>query len=308
MALGLSCFGLHPRAKSGKPPAHPLADLGRGAVALHGPKTWLRYGALKVSQQASRGLRLLNRQARALEILLDGIDTLAVSPETNIPFPSLDLAQIEDPIPAILAHALFRQTDDFFSHNPASRRALVSAHTQALLYTLVRNLKPDHILEIGVYKAATSEALARALQANGRGTLHAVDPFRTEYIQAIFQQWPRELAARLEFHPVNSAAFFSDLENSKIRPSLVLVDGNHDYEFAYFDIVSSARYLAPRGFILVDNVAQPGPFLAVRDFLASNPGWSECGGSTADYDRSKAYDSGRSVIPHTDLIVLRAPP
>jgi predicted O-methyltransferase YrrM len=271
------------------------------------PKNWLRYGALTVSRLAGRALRQLDRQARALEIRLDRIDTLAVSPATNIPFPSIDLVQIEDSLPAILTDPLFRETDDFFAHDPASKRSLVSAHTQALLYTLVRNLQPDHIAEIGVYKASTSEALARALQANGRGTLHAIDPFRTEYTRAIFQQWPPELLAHLQFHPINSAEFFSTLGNLDIRPSLVLVDGNHDYEFAYFDIVSAARYLTPRGFILVDNVAQPGPFLALRDFLASHPGWHECGGSTADYDRSKAYNSSRSVIPHTDLIVLRAP-
>jgi predicted O-methyltransferase YrrM len=276
-------------------------------MASHRLTTWLRYGALAATELAGRALRLLDRQARALEVRLDGVDTLAVSPGTNIPFPSVDLAQIEDPVPLILADPLFQQTDQFFSHDPASSRSLVSAHSQALLYTLVRNLKPDHIVEIGVYKAATSEALARALRANGRGTLHAVDPFRTEYIRAILQRWPSELAAHVEFHPTTSVEFFSNLGKSDIRPSLVLVDGNHDYEFAHFDIVSAARYLTLGGFILADNVAQPGPFLAVRDFLSKHPGWQECGGSTADYDRSKAYDSGRSVIPHTDLIVLRAP-
>jgi hypothetical protein len=258
MASGVSCFGFAPALEVWKERVQVLflGAIARcrlnspmyrnAAMALQGPKTWLRYGALKVSEQAARALRLLDRYARAVEIRLDRIDTLAVSPETNIPFPSIDFAQIEDPIPAILANPLFRQADDFFSHDPASNRSLVSAHTQALLYTLVRNLKPDNIAEIGVYKAATSEALARALQANGRGTLHAVDPFNTEHIQAIFQQWPRELAAHLKFHPTNSVKFFFDIGNSQIRPSLVLVDGNHDYEFAYFDIVSAARYLAPR--------------------------------------------------------------
>src|SRR3954454_23463055 len=124
-------------------------------MALPRPRTLLRYGALGLSELASRGLRLLDRQARALEIQLDGVRDLAVSRETAIAHPTVDLAQVDDPLPAILADPLFQDTDQFFARDPASKRSLVSAHSQALLYTLVRNLKPDHVIEIGVYKAAT---------------------------------------------------------------------------------------------------------------------------------------------------------
>jgi hypothetical protein len=97
------------------------------------------------------------------------------------------------------------------------------------------------------------------------------------------------------------------MRRGDVRPSLALIDGNHDYPFAAFDIESTARILCDGGFIFVDNIAQPGPFLAARDFLARSPGWIECGGSTADYDRHKAYDKDRTRIHNTDLIVLRAP-
>ena len=137
--------------------------------------------------------------------------------------------------------------------------------------------------------------------------MHAVDPFRSEYIAAIFQQWPRELAAHVSFHPRDSVQFFDELRRGDIRPALTLVDGNHDYEFAAFDIESAARALVPGGFIIVDNVALPGPFFAVRDFLARTPGFIECGGATAGYDHSKAYDQSRTRIPNTDFIVLRSP-
>jgi hypothetical protein len=105
-----------------------------------------------------------------------------------------------------------------------------------LLYSVVRNLRPADVVEIGVYKASTTEAIARALHASGGGTIHAVDPFRREYIAAIFKQWPPELLERLKFHPISSVEFFAMIENWRIHPSLVFVDGNHEYEFAYFDI------------------------------------------------------------------------
>jgi len=137
--------------------------------------------------------------------------------------------------------------------------------------------------------------------------IHAVDPYRSEYIAAILRRWPPALAAHARFHPCDSVQFFHQMGRSGIRPSLALIDGNHDYEFAAFDIESAARMLTGGGFLAVDNIAQPGPFLAVRDFLERHPGWTECGGSTAGYDRSKAYDRDRARIHNTDLIILRAP-
>jgi predicted O-methyltransferase YrrM len=263
--------------------------------------------SLAANGLATRGLNLLAWHARILEIRLDRVRSLAIAPVTDIDYPRVDLARIEDPVPTILNNPNFRQTDEYFARGPTSSRSLVSARTQALLYCVVRNLRPAHVVEIGVYKASTTEAIARALNASGGGTIHAVDPFRSEYIAAIFKQWPPELLERLKFHPINSVEFFAMIEKWRIRPSLVFVDGNHEYEFAYFDICRAARDLAPRGFIFIDNVSQPGPFLAARDFLANNAEWIECGGLTAAYDQSRAYDPHRSLIQGTDLMVLRAP-
>ena len=102
-------------------------------------------------------------------------------------------------------------------------------------------------------------------------------------------------------------AFFGDMEREHIHPALVFVDGNHDYEFAAFDIACGARTIAPGGFIVIDNVAQPGPFFAARDFLAANPDWRELGSAATSYDRDKAFDRARSTILETDFMVLRAP-
>jgi hypothetical protein len=103
-------------------------------------------------------------------------------------------------------------------------------------------------------------------------------------------------------------AFYKEMESRDIRPDIVFVDGNHDYEFAWFDIARGARYLSRGGFIVVDNVAQPGPFFAACDFLAANPEWREHGQSTEVYDPRKAFDRARTTITNTDFMVLQAPP
>jgi hypothetical protein len=93
-----------------------------------------------------------------------------------------------------------------------------------------------------------------------------------------------------------------------MRPGIVLVDGNHDYEFALFDIQCAARLLVSGGFILVDNMSQAGPYWAVMDFMAGNREWARCPVRVADAEPTKAFAPGRTSVPDTDLEILRAPP
>src|SRR5215469_3686312 len=204
-------------------------------------ETLVRFGILGLNGIATRGLAALARQARKLEISIDGAGNFVPAPLNEIPVPAIDLAAHEDPIPLILASPTFRETVDFFSRNASPTRSLLSIDAQALLHILARNLRPEHVIEIGVFKGATTEAIARALHANGQGTIHAVDPFRSEYIEAVFARWPTDLARRVSFHPRNSVEFFDEMRRGDVRPSLALIDGNHDYPFAAFDIESTAR-------------------------------------------------------------------
>jgi predicted O-methyltransferase YrrM len=265
----------------------------------------VQLGAVRVTASAANSLQ---RKARHLEAKLDGLDKgLAVHPIMDIAWPSFDLARVDDPVKEVLSSKEFETTTRFFSDNPAAQRSLVSGEAQALLYCIIRNLRPDHVFEIGSYKAGTTEALCRALQANGHGILHTVDPFRGDYVAATIAHWPTKLLRHVSIHPLSSMDFYMEMERQSVRPGVVFVDGNHDYEFALFDIGRAARYMTPGGFIFVDNVAQPGPFFAARDFLSANPGWREVGGSTEGYDASRSFDRKRSAIPSTDFIVLRAP-
>ena len=262
-------------------------------------------GAVRITASATNSLQ---RKAKHLEAKLDGLDKgLAVLPITDVAWPSLDLAKAGDPVKDILSSGEFEAATLFFANSPAAQRSLVSGQAQALLYCTIRNLRPDHVFEIGSYKAGTTEALCRALHANGHGLLHTVDPFRGDYIAATVAHWPTDLVRYVSIHSMSSMDFYMDMERQGVRPGVVFVDGNHDYEFALFDIGRAAKYMTPGGFIFVDNVAQPGPFFAARDFLSANRGWCEVGGSTESYNASLSFDRARSAIPNTDFIVLRAP-
>jgi predicted O-methyltransferase YrrM len=265
----------------------------------------VQLGAARVAATAAEAMR---RKARELEIRLDGLHKgVDIKPVSDVAFPKVDFTTAKNPVAQIMAAPEFEATKAYFDDNPVAARSLISSQSQALLYSLIRNLRPDHVYEIGTYKAGTTEAICRALYANGKGVAHAVDPFRGEYIAAVLKLWPPELFGHVQLHVKDSMAFFGDMERQHIRPALVFVDGNHDYEFAAFDIACGGRTIAPGGYIVVDNVAQPGPFFAARDFLAANPDWCELGSAATGYDRDKAFDRSRSTILETDFMVLRAP-
>lgn len=220
--------------------------------------------------------------------------------------PSIDFA-VDDPIAAIRAFPDFPEFSAFFNVPNADEPALVSAHTQGLLYALVRHLRPEHVVEIGSYRLSTSRVICRALHANGRGMLHTVDPNGRNEIMALLRRWPKPLRDRLCYYPVSSMEFFAFAPTLKLKSELVFVDGNHDYEYALFDILSAERLVTPGGFVAIDNISQGGPLYAARDFMCERPGWRECGGSLKAPSLGKAFDRDRSTIPGTDLCVLRAP-
>jgi predicted O-methyltransferase YrrM len=233
--------------------------------------------------------------------------SLVVMPIMDIGCPILNLDCGTNPVRAIMQAPEFAETKRFFAESPSARRSLLTDVSQALLYSVIRNLRPEHVVEIGTYKAGTAEGLARAVLANGLGTVHTVSPFDAERFAAISANWPPELQLAVRYHRVDSMAFFMEADQERIRPGVVFIDGNHDYEFASFDIQATARRLLPGGFIFVDNVSQAGPYFATKDFLAHHPDWIDCGETSPDPDETKAFLPGRSNIPLTDFFVLRAP-
>ena len=234
-------------------------------------------------------------------------DPIEIAPIGTINYPAVDLETNEDPISTIMSAPEFSACVSFFSESPSAGRSLMSPNSQALLYSVIRNQKPLHVIEIGSYRAATSEAIVRALHANNKGLLHTVDPFGSESVPEIIAQWPQQLQQHVRFYPCNSMEFFMEMSALGVRPSLVLVDGDHDYEFAAFDIAAAARHMESSGFIFVDNISQGGPFFAMADFLANHPAWIECGNSRAKYRKGIVQDFHRTAIINTDFSILRAP-
>ncbi|MGA8665154.1 MAG: class I SAM-dependent methyltransferase [Thermoplasmata archaeon] len=74
--------------------------------------------------------------------------------------------------------ALFRHLDRM--HVEGGRSGYVEIDAPLELYALVRLLRPDHVVEVGVSSGVSSAYLLRAMERIGHGTLHSVDLPKTE--------------------------------------------------------------------------------------------------------------------------------
>src|SRR5258706_3140961 len=88
--------------------------------------------------------------------------------------------------------AVYAKLQDYFRHNYPPR-ALMSEESRAILFTLIRMLRPKVVVEIGTLFAGTTEVMARALWENGEGVIHTTDPFGADRCPGIIAGWPKEL-------------------------------------------------------------------------------------------------------------------
>ena len=148
----------------------------------------------------------------------------------------------------------------------------------AMIVSLIDRLKPEVALEIGTFFGQTALQMAEAIAKNGKGKLITIDPFGESRVPGIIKTWPAEAQAVTEFQPMYSMQFFATLEAKMTRGGytslgVVFVDGNHAFEYALYDILSAAANVTPGGAIIVDNLEQLGPKLAVFEFMRMNRAW-----------------------------------
>ena len=209
-------------------------------------------------------------------------------------------------IESLRASSAYEKVVRYFQDYPS--RSLMSDHSRAVLYSLLRMVRPAAVAEIGTLFAGTTEVLARALWENGHGVVYTADPFGDERCPILIDQWPRALQEITRFYGEDSMMFLARLEQTKTSLDFVLVDGNHDFEFALFDLQMAAKLLRPGGIIVMDNAEQTGPFEAARQFLAQHPQWHELGGAVSNFNLSKPFAMPRCSIADTTFVVLQAPP
>jgi predicted O-methyltransferase YrrM len=202
---------------------------------------------------------------------------------------------------------VFRRLIGVYDRHSNAKRALQSDVALALLYHLIVMRQPERVLEIGTYYAGTAEVLAHALWEARSGHLDTIDPYGAERCPPLIATLPAELRERITFWPDSSAVHFDRTMMRGLLYDMVLVDGNHEFEFARFDLECAARLLRPRGLIVVDNIEIPGPRLATKHFLETHPEWCDVADVVRLIDPDDPLALPIPSVADTKFYLLEAP-
>jgi predicted O-methyltransferase YrrM len=196
----------------------------------------------------------------------------------------------------------------FSSYRDYPSDSLQSDEARALLHQLIVTRRPERVLEIGTWHAKTTEVMARALWEAGQGHIETIDPFGGERCPPVIASFPPELQRLVTFRPENSATHFDRAMASNVHYDLVLVDGNHEFEFALFDIMCAARLMRPGGLMVMDNIEQVGPRLATKLFLERHPDWRDVADVVRHIDTTEPFAVPPASFPDTKFYLIEAPP
>ena len=209
-------------------------------------------------------------------------------------------------LPELVEAPGFETAQSYFTDYP--ERVLASPRTRAFMYQLVRARQPELMVEIGTYFAGTTEIIARAMWANGNaGKLVTIDPYGGHRVPGILRQWPEPLRDHVIFLDKNSMDFYIQFAAHTPLIDISFIDGDHSYEFAFYDLIACAKWAKPGGLIILDDCDQPGVFWAAKHFLELNPGWREVSGVFDEFDPTRPFATMRSSVEGIGYLILAAP-
>jgi hypothetical protein len=155
----------------------------------------------------------------------------------------------------------------------------LNADRYKYLIDWVSNNYCDNILEIGVWRGDTSEALLKS-SLNPKVKYHGVDLFEESNEMIIRMESSLKanttdiVKKRLENISKNvvlykgySKEIFPFLEKSDLKFDLIFIDGGHSYETVKEDFFQYSRLLSSKGAIFLDDYTEEPSLLGVKHFV-----------------------------------------
>jgi len=135
------------------------------------------------------------------------------------------------------------------------------------LYDLVRARRPEVTVELGFAQGTSTLAIAQALEDNGCGTHHAVDPLENSHYEGVgLTSLDRAgLRHRVVFHE----AFAEEAVPSLPRTSFAFIDSSHIFDLTLMDFILVDKRLDVGGLIGFHDLWLPGVLKALR-YIVTN--------------------------------------
>ena len=146
------------------------------------------------------------------------------------------------------------------------------------LYQLVREVKPQNSLEIGLAYGFSTVYFLAAIQANGRGLHVAVDPFQLEYYHDIGVA--RETVLRVkpgtfEFIRETSLQALAQFFREQRQFDVIFIDGKHTFDGALIDFSLASLVCSPDAHIILDDMWMPSIQRVVSFIRLNRPDFAE---------------------------------
>lgn len=118
------------------------------------------------------------------------------------------------------------------------------------LYRLIKDRKPDVVVEIGMAYAVSTLSILTAMEEVGHGRLISIDPYVGWDSGAMVARHQVERAGcshRHEHRREFSYRALPRLMDEEIVPQLVYIDGNHNFDYAFVDCFLADKALPVGG-------------------------------------------------------------
>lgn len=175
------------------------------------------------------------------------------------------------------------QTGDNLAAILATKAELLSEE-KLLLYSLVRGLKPQSVLEIGVFEGGSSSIILQAMGANGSGRLYSIDPepqVPTNIHNAVWTGPGVMELGRWHLIRGRSPEAIAQLVTSykDVAPfDFVFIDGDHGKQAVIADIEGAIPYLTDEAYLLFHDAFAPGVEDGIEHLLTRQMVFSEDAG------------------------------
>jgi predicted O-methyltransferase YrrM len=136
------------------------------------------------------------------------------------------------------------------------------------MYALLRELKPQHVVEIGMAYGLSALTILTALRENGQGRLTSIDPYpgwesaRLSAVGSIERSGLSSLHTHLHGH---SQLELPALVQQGVRAEFVYIDGDHDYGPAFVDMYFADKLLPVGGVLAIDDTGWRSVHRVVRE-------------------------------------------
>jgi predicted O-methyltransferase YrrM len=190
---------------------------------------------------------------------------------------------METNLPAVLLEALERSETRTADGRVVPLEGAVSLDEARFLGAVVRGVRPRCSVEIGLAGGVSTVAILQALEENGGGEHHVVDPYQANYGDAGLEL---VRAAGLERRMVFHRAFPEEVLPGLPSLDFVFIDGSHLFDLTLMEFVLADKKLAVGGLVAWHDLWMPSVQKAVRYVLANRayrvaPGWHGAPGKSS---------------------------